>query len=114
MYKIVSIATGSINPSNANLGQISGIWATLGFTSNPPYSPNAMKEIELVAIWAMQNAGGRLIAGLVAILTILYILIVLSDREKKKKKQTEEMTRNEEMRRDLKIIKAKMSEGEEE
>ena len=41
---VSNIATGSINPSNANLGQISGIWATLGFTSNPPYSPNAMKE----------------------------------------------------------------------
>ena len=100
---VSNIATGSINPTDANLGQVSGIWATLGFTSNPPYSPNAMKEIELVAIWAMQNAGGRLIAGLVAILTILYVLIVLADREKKKK--TEMTKRIEEEKTNKEILK---------
>jgi hypothetical protein len=106
---VTNIATGSINPVNTNLGQTSGIWATLGFTSNPPYSPNAMKEIELVGIWAMQNAGGRLIAGLVAILTILYVLIVLADREKRKKtemaKRIEEEKTNKEILEGLREMK---------
>lgn len=78
---ISNIATGSISPATTSFNL--GIWEQLGFsTSPPPFT--GIGSIGPYITWILYNAGGRAIAGLVAIATLLYFAIMLNKKDKVK------------------------------
>jgi hypothetical protein len=78
---IANIATGSISPATTTFNQ--GIWEELGFSTSPP-PWTGTSSIPAYITWILYNAGGRAIAGIVAIATLLYIVIMLYRKDKKK------------------------------
>jgi hypothetical protein len=81
---VPTTAVGYISPSNSNLQSVSAIWSGLGFTTNPPYSPNVAREISLIFTWIVANAGGRLLTFIVGIATLLYFLWMYTNSKKRK------------------------------
>ena len=78
---VANIATGSISPATTTFNQ--GIWEELGFSTSPP-PWTGTSSIPAYLTWILYNAGGRAIAGIVAIATLLYIVIMLYRKDKKK------------------------------
>lgn len=79
-----NIATGSINPQNSNLNNISPFFAGLGFSSNPPYSPNSFTQFILDISWFFANPEGRAIAEIATIIPIFTFLIIYRSSKKEK------------------------------
>ena len=78
---VSNIATGSISPATTTFNL--GIWNELGFSTSPPPWTGTSSIGPYIA-WILYNAGGRAIAGLVAVATLLYIVIMLNKKEKTK------------------------------
>ena len=106
---VSNIATGAITSTTTSIG-VSGIWLMLGFTSNPP-AITSFASVGKVVVWLMDNAGGRLMAGIVAIATLLYFVYVISKSEKEKRKQKTRDAREDETYKALKEIKQKLDEA---
>jgi hypothetical protein len=74
-----NIAVGSINPSNSNLNTVSGIWASLGFGSNPPYSSDILQ----IVIWFFSSPFGRAMGEIIFFIgAVLALDLTLRDRRK--------------------------------
>ena len=85
---VANIATGSISPATVTFSQ--GIWGELGFSTSPPPWTGFGSILSYVT-WILYNAGGRAIAGIVAIATLLYIVVMLNRKTTRKKRTKREI-----------------------
>ena len=68
---VQNIALGSINPTTTNIQNVTGIWAFMGFSSNPPYSIASAQFI----LWFMEQPTGRAIVELIVLIGAVFELI---------------------------------------
>jgi hypothetical protein len=68
---VANIATGSISPMTTNIGQSTGIWTILGFSSDPPSGVSPAQFLT----WFMGQASGRAIVELIVLFAAIVELL---------------------------------------
>ena len=72
-----------MNPSNANLENVTGIWKTLGFASDPPY---AVSSIHFLTWFLGQASGRAIVEGIVLLAAIVELLFYIGSWKNAKTK----------------------------
>ena len=78
-----NVAVGVVNPSNANLENVTGVWKTLGFASDPPYAVGTIQALT----WFLGQASGRaIVEGIVLLAAIVELLFYIGSWKNAKTK----------------------------